>query len=186
MMLWYSVPEERVRVGSVAKSVTGIRVAVAAILFAPLLAYSAGLGRLTVNSAIGQPLNAEIEIVALQAADEDSLTARLASMDAFRQAGIELSSALVGLQFAIDKRGGRPVIRLTTAQPVNEPFLEVLVELQWATGRLVREYTFLLDPPEYRRAAPDGAPAAASPNVDHAKSGYKPSNTSPHKRAIAL
>jgi len=146
----------------VAKSVTGIRVAIVALLFAPLLAYSAGLGRLTVNSAIGQPLNAEIEIVSLQPGDEDSLTARLATMDAFRQAGIELSSALVGLQFAIDKRGGRPVIRLTTAQPVNEPFLEVLVELQWATGRLVREYTFLLDPPEYRRPAPDAAPAAAA------------------------
>ncbi len=161
MMLWYSVPGERVRVRLVAKSVTGIRVAIVALLFAPLLAYSAGLGRLTVNSAIGQPLNAEIEIVSLQPGDEDSITARLAPMDAFRQAGIELSSALVGLQFAIDKRGGRPVIRLSTAQPVNEPFLEVLVELQWATGRLVREYTFLLDPPEYRRPAPDAAPAAA-------------------------
>lgn len=145
-----------------AKSVTGIRVAIVALLFAPLVAYSAGLGRFTVNSALGQPLNAEIEIVSLQAGDEDSVTARLASMDAFRQAGIELSSALVGLQFAIDKRGGRPVIRLTTAQPVNEPFLEVLVELQWATGRLVREYTFLLDPPEYRRAAPDAAPGATA------------------------
>ena len=161
MMLWYSVPEERVRVGSVAKSVTGIRVAVAAILFAPLLAYSAGLGRFTVNSALGQPLNAEIEIVSLQSGEEDSVTARLASLDAFRQAGIELSPALVGLQFAIDKRGSRPVIRLTTAQAVNEPFLDVLIELQWASGRLVREYTFLLDPPEYKGPPPVAAPAPA-------------------------
>src|SRR6185295_2456306 len=111
---------------------------------------SAGLGRLSVNSAIGQPLNAEVEIVSLQSGEEDSLTARLASPEAFRQAGIELSSALVGVRFSIEKRGNRPVIRLSTVQPVNEPFLDLLIELQWATGRLVREYTFLLDPPELR------------------------------------
>jgi pilus assembly protein FimV len=161
MMLWYSVPEERLRVRSVGKTVTGIRIALAALLCVPLMAYSAGLGRLTVNSALGQPLNAEIEIVSLQSGEEDSLTARLASPDAFRQAGIELSSALIGLQLSIDKRGGRPVIRLSTSQPVNEPFLDALVELSWATGRLVREYTFLLDPPEYRAPKPAAAPSAA-------------------------
>ncbi len=145
------------------KTVTGIRIALAALLCAPLLAYSAGLGRLTVNSVLGQPLRAEIEIVSLQPGEEDALTARLASIEAYRQAGIELSSSLTSLQLAIDKRGARPVIRLTTIQPVNEPFLDVLIELQWATGRLVREYTFLLDPPEYRGpgpAAPIAAPAA--------------------------
>lgn len=146
------------------KSVTGIRIALAALLFAPLMAYSAGLGRLAVTSALGQPLRAEIEIVSMQPGEEDSLTAKLASSEAFRQAGIELSSALVGLQLTIDKRAGRPVIRLSTSQPVNEPFLDVLVELQWSTGRLVREYTFLLDPPEYRTPKPAAsAPAPATP-----------------------
>ena len=126
-----------------------------------MMAYSAGLGRLTVNSALGQPLNVEIEISSLQSGEEDSVAARLASSEAFRQAGIELSPALVGLQFSIDKSGGRPVIRLKTSQAVNEPFLDILVELQWATGRLVREYTFLLDPVDYRGpAAPVSAPAA--------------------------
>src|SRR5258706_11525299 len=129
---------------------SGIRIALAVLLCAPLMAHAAGLGRLTVNSALGQPLRAEIEIVSLQAGEEDSLQARLASMDAFRQAGIELSGALVGLQFSIEKRAGRPVIRLSTSQPVNEPFLDLLVELSWATGRLVREYTFLIDPQEYK------------------------------------
>ena len=145
------------------KTVTGIRIALAALLCVPLLAYSAGLGRFSVNSALGQPLDAEVEIVSLQAGEEDSLTARLATPEAFKQAGIELSSALIGLQFSIDKRSGRPVIRLSTAQPVNEPFLDVLIELQWSTGRLVREYTFLLDPPEYRSPRPvAAAPAAES------------------------
>ena len=137
-----------------------------------MMAYSAGLGKLTVNSALGQPLNAEIEITTLQTGEEDSVTARLASMEAFRQAGIELSSALIGLQFAIDKRGSRPVIRLTTAQPVNEPFLDILIELQWATGRLIREYTFLLDPPEYRGPVAVPAPAmrpAPAPSAEPAR-----------------
>lgn len=165
MMLWLSVPEEPVRVGSVAKSVTGIRHAIVALLFAPLMVNAAGLGRLQVNSALGQPLRAEIEIVSLQPGEEDSLQARLATMDAFRQAGIEMSSALVGLQFAIEKRGGRPVIRLSTSQPVNEPFLDVLVELSWSTGRLVREYTFLLDPAEYKGPAPVAAAPAPAPAV---------------------
>jgi pilus assembly protein FimV len=127
-----------------------------------MLTHAAGLGRLQVNSALGQPLRAEIEIVSLQSGEEDSLQARLANSEAFRQAGIEMSSALVGLQLAMDKRGGRPVIRLSTSQPVNEPFLDVLIELSWANGRLVREYTFLLDPAEYKGPAQDTAPAPAA------------------------
>ncbi len=184
MMLWYSFPEERLRVRSVGKTVTGIRIAMAALLCAPLLAYSAGLGRFTVNSALGQPLNAEIEIVSLQSGEEDSLTARLASPEAFRQAGIELSSALVGLQFSIEKRGNRPVIRLITVQPVNEPFLDLLVELQWATGRLVREYTFLLDPPEYRGPKPAAAAPVAAPEPKPAPVAV-PAPTKPVPRAEA-
>src|SRR5687767_7065387 len=136
----------------------GIRIALAALLCVPLLAHAAGLGRLTVQSALGQPLRAEIEIVSLQPGEEDTLQARLATQEAFRSAGMELSGALVGMQMTIDKRGGRPVIRLTTSQPVNEPFLDLLVELSWNTGRLVREYTFLIDPAEYK-----GPPVAEKP-----------------------
>ncbi|MFY9316312.1 MAG: fimbrial protein FimV, partial [Burkholderiales bacterium] len=143
-----------------ANSVTGIRHAIVALLCAPLMVHAAGLGRLQVDSALGQPLRAEIEIVSLQPGEEDSLQARLATREAFRQAGIEMSPALVGMQFAIERRGGRPVIRLRTTHPVNEPFLDVLVELSWATGRLVREYTFLLDPAEYKGPPPVAAAPA--------------------------
>ena len=143
-----------------------IRLGLATLLLAPLAVGAAGLGRLSVNSALGQPLSAEIEIVSLQPGEEDSLAARLASQQAFQQAGIELTPSLLGVQFAIVKRDGRPVLRLTSSQPVNEPFLDMLVELSWNTGRLVREYTFLLDPPEYRRpavaATPAPPPAAAA------------------------
>lgn len=147
------------------RSVSGIRLAAAALLFVPLLAGAAGLGRLTVLSALGQPLEAEIEVVSLQPGEEEGLSARLAAPDAFRQAGMELSPVLLGAQFSIERRAGRPVVRMRTAQPVNEPFLDVLVELQWASGRLVREYTLLLDPQEYKGPAP----IAAAPPAPAAK-----------------
>jgi pilus assembly protein FimV len=87
--------------------------------------------------------------------------ARVASIEAFRQAGIEYSPALVNLRFSkeIKERGGRRFIELSTDRPLNEPFIDMLVELSWASGRLVREYTFLLDPPDLNRPAPAAAAA---------------------------
>jgi pilus assembly protein FimV len=113
---------------------------------------AAGLGRLSVLSGIGQPLRAEVEVTALARDEAQSLSARLASQDAFRQAGLEFNPALSGLQFAIEPRGNRTFVRITSARPINEPFVDLLVELNWASGKLQREYTFLLDPPEMRNA----------------------------------
>ncbi len=140
-------------------------IAAALWLAAPVAAHAAGLGQLTVLSPLGQPLNAEIEIVSLRPGEEEGLSAQLASLDAFRQAGIEPHAALNGMRFTLERRNGRSFIRISTPQPVNEPFLDLLVELQWSTGRLVREYTVLLDPPEYKgpqpiAAAPPPPPAA--------------------------
>jgi len=143
-------------------------IAAAFWLTSPMV-HAAGLGQLSVISPLGQPLNAEIEIVSLQPGEEEGLVARLAPPDAFRAAGIDFNPALVTVRFTIERRGGRPLLRVRTTQPVNDPFLEMLVELQWTTGRLVREYTVLLDPPEYRGpqaiAAAPAAPAtpAAAP-----------------------
>src|SRR5690348_6732491 len=148
--------------GNVARSIT-IAVAASALSLAAFAAHAAGLGRLTVLSPLGQPLLAEVEIVSLQPGEEDGLTARLASPEAFSAAGIEPSPALNGLRINLVRRDNRPVLRLTTTQPVSEPFLDVLLELQWSSGRLVREYTFLLDPPDYRnrQQAIAAAPAPA-------------------------
>src|SRR3989454_5780743 len=133
----------------------------AAFWLASPMVHAAGLGQLSVISPLGQPLNAEIEIVSLQPGEEEGLVARLAAPDAFRAAGIDFNPALATARFAIERRGGRPLLRVRTTQPVNDPFLEILVELQWTTGRLVREYTVLLDPPEYRGPqAIAAAPAA--------------------------
>lgn len=136
-----------------------IALAVACCLL-PAAALAAGLGKLTVFSALGQPLRAEIEIVSLQPNEADSLTVRLASPDTFRQSNIELNGALLQVRFAIETRsaGRPPVVTMTSAQPMNEPFFDMLIELSWASGKLVREYTFLLDPPEYNRGTAVAAP----------------------------
>jgi len=139
-----------------------LRLVSAAALALPVLAHAAGLGRLTVHSYLGQPLRAEIEVVSLQAGEESSLEAQLASGNAFAQAGIEFNVALNTMRFAVDKRGGKPIILMTTRQPVNEPFLDVLVELRWSTGLFVREYTILLDPPGYEGPKPQPAAGAAA------------------------
>ena len=124
-------------------------------------AHAAGLGKITVLSSLGQPLRAEVELTASRE-ELSSLSARLASHDAFKQAGIEYVPALSSIKLTIDKRtGGQPMIRMTTERPINEPFLDLLVELNWTAGRLVREYTFLLDPaPEVLARKPVAAPVA--------------------------
>lgn len=157
-------PFERRRTGS--PTVLALAVAAALAGTAPALAEAAGLGRLTVQSALGQPLRAEVEVTALGRDEAGSLSARLASPEAFRQAGLEFNSALTGLRFAVDRRtNGAPVVRITSSQPINEPFVDLLVELNWAAGKFVREYTFLLDPPELRvgRESVAGGPSQIVP-----------------------
>lgn len=153
-----------------------LAVAIAAALSGtvPLTADAAGLGRLTVQSALGQPLQAEVEVTALGREELGSLTARLAPPEAFRQAGLEYNPALTSLRFNIEQRpNGGAIVRVTSSQPVNEPFVDLLVELNWSSGKFVREYTFLLDPPELRmgrdttvaggQGAPIVAPAVRTP-----------------------
>src|SRR5262245_20412600 len=140
----------------------------AALLSAlPLVAQAAGLGKLTLLSALGQPLNAEIEIVSLQPGEED-LSARMASSQAFAQAGIEPSAILSDVRFTIERRGSALYLRMRSTQPIHEPYLELLVELTWPTGRLVREYTFLLDPPEYKTRMAIAPQAAPTPPAEQA------------------
>jgi pilus assembly protein FimV len=118
------------------------------------------LGRMRVFSALGQPLRAEIEASPLQRGTQEVVAARLAPPEAYARAGIEYMPDLAAVSVAIEQRGGKPVISVTTLRPVNEPFLRLLIELQTKSGRLVREYTALLDPPSF---APSAAPLAATP-----------------------
>ena len=152
-----------------------------AMLLSPA-ANAAGLGKLTVLSSLGQPLRAEIELTAVAPEEAAGLVAKLAPADAFRVANIDFNPTLLSLHFDVEQRAGRQFIRITSSQPVNEPFVDMLLELNWTGGRLVREYTFLLDPAEMRAtqsaqvAAPvdlqnrpgSAAPAAAAPALTQA------------------
>ncbi len=120
----------------------------AGLIAAPLMANAAGLGKLSVTSALGQPLAAEIELFAADKAELDSLSASLASDQAFRDARVEFAPVLSSLRFTVVKKpNGKAVLKVTSSRPVNDPFVDMLIELNWASGRLVREYTMLLDPP---------------------------------------
>jgi pilus assembly protein FimV len=114
-----------------------------------------GMGGISVTTALGEPLKAEIGLVAVGKADKNKISARLASPDAFKGAGMDYPSALLKLNFQIEARAnGEPYIKVTSAQPVNEPFISLLVELTWPSGQLLREYTFLLDPPGFKPEQP--------------------------------
>jgi len=144
-------------VGTYTSKVVALKVAAWALvgLFLPAMAWAAGLGKLTVLSALGQPLRAEIEISSVQPGEAESLAVRLASFEDYRQAGVERSIAAGSIRFAVDRRSsGQHVVVLSSLEPINEPFLDLLVDLSWDGGHLVREYTFLLDPPGYKAPAP--------------------------------
>ncbi|HUN92836.1 MAG TPA: FimV/HubP family polar landmark protein, partial [Burkholderiaceae bacterium] len=110
---------------------------------------------------MGQPLRAEVEVPSVARDESASLQVRLASPAAYQQAGLDLNPALNQIRFTLDKRDtGAYVVRMSSAAAVNEPYLDILLELTWATGRVLREYTVLLDPPALRTAPDVVAPVA--------------------------
>ena len=118
-------------------------------------AFALALGRVTVLSALGEPLRAEIDIPEINAEEAASLKTSVASPDAFRAAGLDYNAALAGVQISLQRRAdGRAFIRLSSDRPVAEPFVDLILEASWATGRIVRDYTMLLDPPTLRTASP--------------------------------
>lgn len=118
-------------------------------LFAVMVgnAQAAGLGKLTVLSALGKPLQAELEVSAT-VEELLSLSAQIASAEVFAQKGLERSSGVASIQFSLERRqDGTPFLRAVSDQPIQSSSVNLLVELNWAAGRVLREYTFLLDPP---------------------------------------
>jgi pilus assembly protein FimV len=151
---------------------TGLKTLTAAVVSTLLMVSSveaAGLGKLTVLSSLGQPLRAEIELTSVSADEVGTLVAKLASPETYQQANIDFNPALMSLQFAIDQRNGRRFVRVTSTQPINEPFVDMLMELGGTKARLVREYTLLLDPAGQRQAQP--AQIAAAPAAPRATTG---------------
>ena len=134
-------------------------VAVAVVLSAGLIhtgdAMALALGRIVVQSALGEPLRAEIEVPQITAEEASSLRVGLATPAAFTAAGLQFNQALGSAQLTLERRpDGRAFLRLSSSRPVNEPFVDLMIEANWASGRIVRDYTLLIDPPKTRAAAP--------------------------------
>lgn len=140
-----------------------LKVIALAICFAflPFSAHSAGLGKLTVISGLGEPLRAEIDLVSTTPEELSSLTAAIAPHEAYAIQGIERRLVHGAIQVDVVKKpDGTGILKLSTRQPVDDPFLDMLIQVDWATGRLLREYTVLLDPPGYQDIQP---PVVATP-----------------------
>jgi len=139
-------------------------VAAAALLCTTLLhtsdAQALALGRVVVQSALGEPLRAEIDVPDINSEEASSLRVGLASPDAFRAAGVDYGAALASVQVSLQRRAdGRAYLRLTSTRPVTEPFVDLILEANWSSGRIVRDYTLLFDPPNLR-PAPQPVPVA--------------------------
>jgi pilus assembly protein FimV len=132
------------------------------------LAHSLGVGDITVNSALNQPLNAEIQLVALRPGEIDNIRVSMASPAEFARAGIDRPLVLAGLKFRVEERpGNKAAIIVYSKKAIKEPFLDFLVEIDWRSGRMLREYTMLLDPPvlAQRKAERVQVPVAPAPAV---------------------
>jgi pilus assembly protein FimV len=144
-------------------------VALAAMLAASGSTWALGLGRLNVQSALGETLRAEIDITSLTPEEDSSLKVRIAPPDSYRAAGVDYNAVLPSASVTLARRAdGRPYLRVTSERAVQEPFVDVILELTWSSGRLVREYTLLLDPPQSRVAPPAMAQAPAAPQISPA------------------
>ena len=134
--------------------------------FAGLEAHALGLGRITVQSALGEPLRAEIDISEISADEAATLKAGVASPDAFKAAGLDYSTAVVEMQVSLQKRAdGRSYLRLRSARAVTEPFVDLILEANWSSGRIVRDYTMLFDPPNLRQSGNAGIVAPTAPMI---------------------
>ncbi|SFO14949.1 FimV C-terminal domain-containing protein [Pseudomonas sp. NFACC24-1] len=157
---------------STLRSWVNVSIVVGALGFSAL-ASALGLGEITLHSALNQPLRADIALVDVAGISEGDLSASLASPDDFSRAGVERVFFLSNLRFTPVWRGERSFIRVTSSKPVEEPFLNFLVQLNQPNGRLLREYTVLIDPP----GSPGIVPARDEPAT--AQQAAMPSQATP-------
>ena len=119
------------------------------------------LGRVNVLSALGEPLRAEIDVPEITAEEAASLRTSIANPEAFRAAGLEYNGALNNVQISLQRRSnGSAFLRLASDRSINDPFVDLILEASWSSGRIVRDYTMLFDPVNLRQAA---APVATTP-----------------------
>ncbi|MGF1546698.1 MAG: FimV/HubP family polar landmark protein [Thiotrichales bacterium] len=134
-------------------------------LLAPTFSYALGLGEITTNSTLNQPLDADIELVSAAPGDVNEVKVRVAPDEVFRQVGIQRSAVVDQLAFKPTIVNGVPVIKVSSRGPVQEPFLNFVIEVVWSKGKLLREYTVLLDPPMLAGSEMQPAPAITTPRA---------------------
>ncbi len=123
------------------------------LAFLPLSSNAAGLGKLTVTSNLGEPFKGVIELLETSPEEMETLVAVIASEEAYAAQGITRLGIHNDIRVEIvDAKGATPKLKLTSTQAVTEPYIDMLIQLDWAAGRLQREYTVLLDPPGYKQA----------------------------------
>lgn len=133
-------------------------------LLSPASLYALGLGEIRLNSALNQPFDADIEVVAPTREELTELKVGLAGNDLFARYGLDRPAYLSGFQFAVTRtRDGQVSIKVTSSRSVTEPFVTLLVEASWGRGRLLREYTVLLDPPVFMPSQPEAAAPVTAP-----------------------
>lgn len=151
--------------------------AVAACLSLGQGAYALGLGEITTRSALNEPMLAQIALLGATQDELSGLEVRLASTETFERYGIDKANFLRDLKFKI-RGGAQPFVEVSSKQPISEPFVTMLVEAVWPRGRLLREYTILLDPPTFK--AP---PAAAASPATRAPTSRSSANQGQIRRA---
>ncbi|MCZ6712237.1 MAG: peptigoglycan-binding protein LysM, partial [Gammaproteobacteria bacterium] len=120
-----------------------------------------GLGEIKVDSALNEKLNAQIELLDASGLQPSEILVSLASNEDFKRVGVERLFLLTDLSFEVtyDSRGAAAVA-VTSSRAITEPYLNFLVEVLWPNGRLLKEYTLLLDPPTF---SPAPAPTVSAP-----------------------
>jgi len=140
----------------------GLARVLVALLLLPGISHALGLGDVHLNSPLNAPLDAEIELVNATPEDLATLDARLATKETFARYGLDWPPFMASVTVTRDRSAnGSQVLRIRSTETVTEPFLTLLIEATWARGRLVREYTVLLDPPVFAPNAPAAAPVPA-------------------------
>lgn len=129
----------------------------------PVVAAAAGLGQMKVASGIGEPFRATIDLLSATPAELSTLKASLAPEETYLAQGIERTADHKNIKINVgNDASGKKVLKLSSNQPVSEPFVDMLVVLEWSNGRIVRQYTALLDPPEYKREVSKPTPPATN------------------------
>ena len=140
-----------------------LSLAICVAMALPTVSSALSLGEIQSNSSLNQPFRGQINLLSTSVADARNLRIRIASPDVFNRVGIDRPAFLNGIRFKTTVRNGRPIILVSSNQPIHEPFLNFLLEVSWPNGQLLKEYTVLLDPPVLMR--PDTAIASNAAGV---------------------